>query len=349
MKRVILFACFLAAGSLSVHTAFAASEESGTEPQTNRELIQAESMQRYYETKGPDWGVGAAAQPGDLPNISQQFPTNNLPDEIRINPQTLDQNIKSIQPRLSSVRIKGLKVRADGKTVEFSLENTFHRPHSQPIRIGGLMLSGMVRYDYDNGATLHNAVLYKENRLELDRKSRDFVTDPQTYPSVRSIESLRFFLTPPIASLMQSASKSIASINVPAGTPDVSQEFSVNKLPKLIVLDPNTIDQHAASRDPRLEYLHIRNLRIGADGKTVEFNIQNNYNRKLREPIHIGELMLTAKARYTFDNGEKLHSCIILSIKHAVLSRGDNYFTTDPSLYPDVTRLETVQFFFGIR
>jgi hypothetical protein len=311
--------------------------------------VQIESMDKYFETKGPDWGSVERAPLGSAPDISQQFSAQNLPDSIVINQYATDRDSATIQPRLDYLEITGLQIAGDGKTVNFNLKNTFTRPHAKPLRIGGLMLTAMVRYDYDNGAALHNAVLFKENRLELKKGIKSFSTDPASYPSVLKIESLRFFLTPPIASLMESAAKSTASLVIPENAKDISQEFVVGNLPEMIVFDRNTIEQHAAARDPRLSYLRIVDLKVGADGKTVTFNVQNNFGRRLQEPIHIGELILTAKARYDYDNGVEQHGSILLSVKHAVLQQGDNYFQTDATMYPHVTKLDSLQFFFGLR
>ncbi len=311
--------------------------------------VQTESMDKYFETKGPDWGAVEKAPLGSAPDISQQFSTQNLPESIIINQYATDRDSAMIQPRLDYLEITGLQIAEDGKTVKFNLKNTFTRPHAQPLRIGGLMLTAMVRYDYDNGAALHNAVLFKENRLELKKGVKKFSTDPHSYPSVLKIESLRFFLTPPIASLMESAAKSTESLAIPENAKDISQEFSVGNLPEMIVFDRNTIEQHAAARDPRLSYLRIVDLKVGADGKTVTFNVQNNFGRRLQEPIHIGELILTAKARYDYDNGAEPHGSILLSVKHAVLQQGDNYFQTDSTMYPHVTKLDSLQFYFGLR
>ena len=307
------------------------------------------STDKYYKTKGPDWEAVEKTALGEAPDISQQFSAQNLPDVIVINQHTADKNSGLIQPRLDYLEITELRIAEDGKTVSFNIKNNFNRPNAKPIRIGGLMLTAMVRYDYDSGAESHNSILFKENRLELKKGVTKFTTDPGSYPSVLEIESLRFFMTPPIDSMMKSVAQSIASQEVPEGTADISQEFSVDDLPELIVFDQNTIEQHAAARDPRLSYLRIKDLKVGADEKTISFNIQNNFGRRLQEPIHIGELMLTAKARYDYDDSAEPHGTILLSVKHAILEKGDNHFTTDPSLYSNIVKLDSLQFFFGIR
>lgn len=304
---------------------------------------------KFHETKEPDWEAVKKTAFGTVPDISQQFSAQNLPDVIVINRHTADKNSAIIQPRLDYLEITGLQIAEDGKTVNFNIKNNFNRPHAKPIRIGGLMLTAMVRYDYDDGAESHNSILFKENRLELEKGITQFSTDPGSYPSVQKIESLRFFLTPPIASMIKSVGKSIASQEVPEGTADTSQEFSIDNLPELIVFDQNTIEQHAAERDPRLGSLRIKDLKVGADEKTISFNIQNNFGRRLQEPIHIGELMLTAKARYDYDDSAEPHGTILLSVKNSILEKGDNFFTTDATLYSNVVKLDSLQFFFGLR
>nr|MBF0220859.1 hypothetical protein [Desulfobulbaceae bacterium] len=277
---------------------------------------------------------------GRMADTSQQFTVGSLPEEIIINLNTVEKDSADTQPRLKYLKFTGLRVAEDGKTVEFNIENSFDLPDAEDILLGGLMLSSMVRYDYDGGEKLHTAVLFKDKRVILEQGVNTFKTDPATYPNVASIEKLQFFLMPPRTDFIRK--KQAVSDDVA----DTSQAFSVANLPNRIVVDRNTIAQNASQRDPRLEYIEIRDLQVGADGKTVEFSVENIFQRQKLIPIHVGSFMVTGMARYGYDNGAELHSTVLLSQMQVTFEKGTTKFKTDPGLYPLVTKLESVQFYF---
>jgi hypothetical protein len=288
--------------------------------------------------------LAATSTAGAAADTSQQFDVDNLPAVIAVNPMTMERNTADMQPRLNYLRITGLKVAADGKTVEFTIENNFERTNAKAIRLGGLMLAGMARYDYDNGAELHNCILLREKRVVLEKGATTFRTDPAAYPQVTKVEKLQFFITPPKESVISS----VASLGPAAGAQhaNTSQTFAATALPEMIVIDQSTVEQHARQKDPRLGYLKITDLRIAEDGRTVEFNIENTFDRqKSEEPIHIGGLMITGASRFEYDGGAELHSSVLFDEKRLAIQKGVNSFKTNPELYPNVAKIETLQFY----
>jgi hypothetical protein len=231
-----------------------------------------------------------------------------------------------------------LKLGDDGKTLEFSIHNSFDRKNAKPIRIGGVLVTGQVHYDYDNGKKLHNSVLFKEKRLVLQKGSNHFSTDPADYPHVTSIEKLQFFFLPAkTGSVIHEDTSTLAN---------TSQQFDTDKLPSVVVVDRASIEQNAEKGDPRLGFLRINNLNCRQDKKVVEFSIENVFDRQDTEPIHVGNLLVTGMARYDFDGGKELHSCILFEDKHVVLAKGETKFSSTPDLYPGVASIEKIQFIF---
>ncbi len=315
-----------------------------------QQLVLASSEKGATPKSAPIKKAATAATPmtsleNNVADTSQIFSVENLPSVIVINPKTMERATVEMQPRLNYLKITGLKLAEDGKTVDFSVENDFDRTNAQAVRLGGLMLTGMVRFDYDNGAELHNCVLLKEKRVVLEKGANHFLTDPRTYPHVTKIEKLQFFIMPPKDELAKTAATMAGSATtVEADTSDV---FSVDRLPAVIALDRGTIEQHGANKDPRLGYLQITGLNVAEDGKTVRFSVDNTFDRqKSEEPIHVGGLMVTGMARYDYDGGAELHSCVLLEEKRLTFRKGANPFQTDPASYPNVTKIENLQFFF---
>jgi len=287
--------------------------------------------------KGP---AAAKAEPGGTlteGDISQQFMVGSFPDVIMMDRSTIEQHAAKRDPRLGYLKITGLKIAEDGKTVEFNIENTFCRPNAQAIHIGEIMLSGMARVDYDDGAALHNCVLLKERRVEIKEGPNLFKTDPQVYPHVTKIEGLQFFVTP--AELSKPVERA-------GNTAETTQQFSMDNLPEVIVIDQNTIDQHSVKRDPRLGYLRITGLEAGQDGRTLKFCIENTFDRANAEPIHVPGLMVTGMGRFDYDGGAALRSCVLFKERRLTFEKGCKCFETDPETYPHVTKIEGFQFFF---
>lgn len=267
---------------------------------------------------------------------SQLLSADDLPQVVVINEDIIKSDDSARQPRLQHLQIRNLKLDDNKKTVEFSIHNGFDRKNAKPIRIGGLLLTGQVRYDYDNGKELHNSVLFKEKRLVLKKGSNTFVTDPDDYPHVTSIEKLQFFFLP---------AKTGNSIHEDTSMfADTSQQFDVNNLPSNIVIDRATIEQNAEKGDPRLGFLRINNINCNQNEKVVNFSVENIFDRQDTEPIHVGNLLVTGMARYDFDNGKELHSCILFEDKHVILAKGATNFKSTPELYPGVAKIESIQF-----
>lgn len=287
--------------------------------------------------KGPSAATTEPTGTGTSGDTSQQFMVGSLPDVIMIDRSTIEQHGVKRDPRLGYVKIKGLKVAEDGKTVEFNIENTFCRPNAQPIHVGEIMLCGMARVDYDDGAALHNCVLLKERRVEIKEGPNVFRTDPQVYPHVTKIEGLQFFVTP--AELSQ-------PVETASSPPETTQQFSMDDLPDVIVIDQNTIDQHSVKRDPRLGYLRITGLEAGQDGRTLKFCVENTFDRANAEPIHVPGLMVTGMGRFDYDGGATLRSCILFKERRLTFEKGCKCFETDSETYPHVTKIEGFQFFF---
>jgi hypothetical protein len=287
--------------------------------------------------KGPTSARETPAGKQTVADTSQQFMVGSLPDVIMIDPGTIDQHSVKRDPRLGYLKITGLKIAEDGKTVEFNIENTFCRPNAQAIHVGEIMLCGMARVDYDDGAALHNCVLLKERRVQLEEGPNVFKTDPQVYPHVTKIEGLQFFITPAELSRPAEEGDNVAETN---------QQFTMDNLPEVIVIDQNTIDQHSVKRDPRLGYLRITGLEAGEDGRTLKFCIENTFDRANAEPIHVPGLMVTGMGRFDYDEGATLRSCILFKERRLTFEKGCKCFETDPETYPHVTKIEAFQFFF---
>jgi hypothetical protein len=313
-----------------------------TEPE-KKEVATTEPKKEAAAAKPAGGSSGqskAAEEPTAKENVadtSQRLSVDKLPDVVMMDRSTIEQHAAKRDPRLGYLRITGLKVAEDGKTVEFNVENTFDRPNAEPLHIGELMLTGVVRFDYDNGAALHNCVLYKEKRMEFRQGPNPFKTDPEVYPHVTKIEGLQFFITPAELSKPVAATGNIA---------DTSQEFSVDSLPDVIMVDQNTIEQHAVKRDPRLGYLRITGLKVAEDGRTVKFCIENTFEQVNAEPIHIPGLVLSGIGRFDYDGGAALRTCVLLKEKRLTCEKGSKCFETDPETYPHVTKIEGLQFFF---
>ncbi|MEW6219870.1 MAG: hypothetical protein AB1634_10100 [Thermodesulfobacteriota bacterium] len=341
MKRTTFgVAAILIAASLPVGCLANDNSGAAAESRMDRRLLASAAAR-------PGPAETAAARPlaeSGLPDSSQVFAVESLPDVILVNPVTMEQSTADMQPRLKYLKITGLRLAEDGKTVEFSIENDFNRTNAQAVRLGGLMVTGLVRYDSDGGAELHSTVLFRDKRVVLEKGSTQFRSNPATYPHVTRIEKLQFFITPPKENLV----KAVAAANPQGapGMPDTSQVFPVASLPPVIEIDPSTIEQHAAVRDPRLGYLRITGLRLAGNGTALEFNVENTFDRqKSEEPIHVGGLMVTGMARYAYDDGAALHSCVLLEEKRLAFRKGANVFQTDPAMNPDLRRIESVQFF----
>ncbi|MDH3347041.1 MAG: hypothetical protein OEM02_02930 [Desulfobulbaceae bacterium] len=291
--------------------------------------VREQNMQNRRVVAGPN-----------LPDSGQIFNVKNLPDVIAVNTHTIEKNTMNTQPLLEHLRITGLRVLKDGKAVTFNVENGFNRTNAKAINTGGLMLTAMVKYANDDSDTLRTCVLFKEKRLTFQKGVTTFTTNPTNYPQVESIESLQFFFIPTkVSATGQTA------MNGPK-MPDTSQVFRVGNLPGMIAVDPYAVAQHSQGKDPRLGFLRILNMRSEDDGQTFDFTIENTFDRQEAEPIHVGSLMITGMARYEYDNGADLHSCILFEEKHMTLDQGITNLKTDPTLYPGVKEVESVQIFF---
>jgi hypothetical protein len=289
---------------------------------------------------GPKGSAAAKAEPTGAQTVgdtSQQFMVGSFPDAIMIDRSTIEQHGVKRDPRLGYLKITGLKVAEDGKTVEFNIENTFSRPNAQAVHLGELMVCGLARVDYDDSDALHNCVLLKEKRLTVKEGANAFRTDPQVYPHVTKVEGVQFFLTPAELSTPVATAGSVA---------DTTEQFSVNNLPDVILIDPTTIEQHSVKRDPRLEYLRITGLEASEDGRKLKFCIENTFDRANAEPIHVPGLMVTGMGRFDYDGGATLRSCILAKERRLTFEKGSKCFETDPETYPHVTKIETCQFFF---
>ncbi|MDH4316781.1 MAG: hypothetical protein OEV64_00160 [Desulfobulbaceae bacterium] len=308
-------------------TQMAPSADSPWEMEPN--AVREQNMQNRQVVGGPN-----------LPDTGQVFNVKNLPDAIAVNTHTIEKNTINTQPLLEHLRITGLRLLNDGKAVTFNVENGFNRTNAKAINTGGLMLTAMVKYANDDSGELRSCVLFKEKRLTFQKGVTTFTTDPANYPQVASIESLQFFFIPTkVSQTGQTA------MNGPK-MPDTSQVFRTGNLPKMIAVDPYAVAQHSQGKDPRLGFLRILNMRSEDDGQTFDFTIENTFDRQEAEPIHVGSLMITGMARYNYDNGAELHSCILFEEKHMTLDQGITNFKTDPTLYPGVKEVETVQIFF---
>lgn len=288
--------------------------------------------------KGP---AAAKKEPTGKPTVadtSQQFLVDSFPGVVMIDRNTIEQHAAKRDPRLGYLKITGLKVAEDGKTVQFDVENTFCRSNAQPIHVGEVMLSGLVRFDYDDGAAQHHCVLFKEKRVEIKEGSNPFKTNPEVYPHVTKIEGVQFFFTP--AELSKPSPKAAGHVA------DTSQQFLVDSLPDVITIDQNTIEQHAEKRDPRLGYLRITQLGLSEDGRALKFCIENTFDRSNAEPIHVPGLMVNGIGRFDYDGGATLRSCILFKDKRMTFEKGSKLFETDPKDYPHLTKIEGFQFFF---
>ena len=290
---------------------------------------------------GPKGPAAVKTEPTGATTVgdtSQQFMVGSFPEVIMIDRSTIEQHAAKRDPRLGYLKITGLNVAKDRKTVEFNVENTFSRPNAQAVHVGELMVSGIARVDYDDGAALHNVVLFKEKRLGIKPGTNAFKTNPQVYPHVTKIEGLQFFLTP------AELAEPVAATST--GVADTSQQFTMGNLPDVIVIDDNTIEQHSAKRDPRLEYVRITGLEASQDGRTLKFCVENTFDRANAEPIHVPGLMLTGLGRFDYDGGATLRSCILFKERRLTFEKGRRCFETDPETYPHVTKIEGFQFFF---
>ena len=291
--------------------------------------VREQNMQNRRVVSGPN-----------LPDSGQVFNVKNLPDVIAVNTHTIEQNTINTQPLLEHLRITGLRLLKDGKAVTFNVENGFNRTNAKAINTGGLMLTAMVKYANDESDTLRSCVLFKEKRLTFQKGVTTFTTNPNNYPQVASIESLQFFFIP--TKVSQTGQM---AMNGPK-MPDTSQVFRVGNFPKMIAVDPYAVAQQSQGKDPRLGFLRILNMRSEDDGQTFDFTVENTFDRQEAEPIHVGSIMITGMARYEYDNGAELHSCILFEEKHMTLDQGITNLKTDPALYPGVKEVETVQIFY---